>query len=77
MTVPDDCKDCLRVSFWQGTPEGEETTLGKNAAYKVGNNSDVAILLVHDAAGWTFNNVRLLADYFAKEVGATVYMPDL
>ena len=77
MTVPDDCKDCLRASFWEGTPTGEETKLGKNQAYKAGNNTEYAILFVHDAAGWTFQNARLLADYFAKEVGATVFMPDL
>ncbi|BEI83409.1 hypothetical protein CcaverHIS002_0400130 [Cutaneotrichosporon cavernicola] len=26
--------------------------------------------------GWTFNNIRLLADQYADEVGATVYVPD-
>lgn len=32
--------------------------------------------MVHDAFGWEFNNTRLLADHYAKEVGATVYLPD-
>jgi hypothetical protein len=25
---------------------------------------------------WTFPNTRLLADHYAQEVGATVYVPD-
>lgn len=27
--------------------------------------------------GWTLNNARLLADHYAKEADATVYLPDL
>ena len=26
--------------------------------------------------GWTLDNARLLADHYAKEVDATVYLPD-
>lgn len=65
------------MSFWEGTPIGEEVMLSKNQTYKAGDNPDVAIMMIHDAAGWQFNNVRLLADYFAKEIGATVFVPDL
>ena len=39
--------------------------------------SQVAILMVHDIFGWTFPNARLLADHYAKEADATVYLPDL
>jgi dienelactone hydrolase len=37
----------------------------------------VAIIVIHDLYGWTFPNIRLLADHYAAEVGATVYVPDL
>lgn len=31
---------------------------------------------MHDVFGWTFPNLRLLADHYAKEADATVYLPD-
>ncbi|KAF2642341.1 alpha/beta-hydrolase [Massarina eburnea CBS 473.64] len=69
--------DCCKSGFrWNGTPTGTESTLAGTKAYVTGNNKDVAILLVHDIFGWTFNNLRLLADHFAEEAGATVYIPD-
>ena len=46
-------------------------------AAKQGYYDSAAILLVHDIFGWTFTNARLLADHFAKEADATVYLPDL
>lgn len=69
--------ECCKAGFlWNGTPTGKETTLGKNKAYVTGGNTDVAILIVHDVFGWTLNNARLLADHYAKEADATVYLPD-
>lgn len=69
--------DCCKEGFkWQGTPTGKETTLAGNKAYVAGTNKDVAILIVHDIFGWTLNNLRLLADHYAKEADATVYLPD-
>lgn len=41
-----------------------------------GDNPAVAILIIHDLMGWSFPNVRLLADHYAKEANATVYVPD-
>lgn len=71
-------QDCCRTGFqWNGTPTGKEGKLADNNAYIVGDNPDRAILFVHDALGWQLNNTRLLADHYAKEVGATVYLPDL
>ncbi|KUJ12522.1 alpha/beta-hydrolase [Mollisia scopiformis] len=67
---------CVRGSLWQGTPSGRETTLSKNKSYRTGSNKDVTILFIHDAYGWTFRNIRILADAYAKEVDATVYVPD-
>ena len=56
---------------------GKEQMLGNNNAYVTGSNSNVAIMLIHDMFGWTFPNTRVLADTYAKEVDATVYVPDL
>ena len=67
---------CLRSFAWEGTPTGQVSKLGNHDTYIAGNNSDRAVLLVHDALGWTFPNIRLLADHYAAEVDATVYVPD-
>ncbi|KAF9766230.1 hypothetical protein IL306_001394 [Fusarium sp. DS 682] len=69
-------KCCLEGTLWDGEPVGEEKTYSGQQAYVSGNNPETAILLVHDAFGWTFRNTRLLADRYAKEANATVYMPD-
>lgn len=53
------------------------TDLNTFSAYVVGDNKDAAILLIHDVFGWTFPNLRLLADHFAKEANATCYLVDL
>ena len=71
-------QECCVTGFrWEGAPVGKETTIGDLQAYVTGDNKERAILFNHDALGWQWNNNRLLADHFAKEVGATVYMPDL
>lgn len=67
---------CLSGFKWDGKPIGEETKLGKNDTYVTGSNKEVAILMIHDIFGWTFPNARLLADHYAKEADATVYLPD-
>jgi dienelactone hydrolase len=74
---------CLRSSLWSGAPTGTETTLPEAPSNKVyvakppaNSTSRVAILLVHDLLGWTFTNNRLLADAYAREADATVYLPN-
>ncbi|KAJ5279580.1 hypothetical protein N7478_004952 [Penicillium angulare] len=67
---------CVKGFKWAGTPKGHETILSGNATYVTGSNRDVAILVIHDLFGWTFPNIRLLADAYAEEVNATVYVPD-
>jgi len=69
-----DC--CLKGFKWEGTPTGRIEKLGQTNAYIAGNNPDVAVILIHDALGWTFVNARLLADHYAQEINATVYLPD-
>ncbi|KAF2185588.1 endo-1,3-1,4-beta-D-glucanase [Zopfia rhizophila CBS 207.26] len=69
--------ECCKSGFsWGGNPVGTETTLGDNKAYVTGTSKSAAILIVHDVFGWTFRNLRLLADAYAKEADATVYLPD-
>ncbi|KAI1329043.1 dienelactone hydrolase [Xylariaceae sp. FL0255] len=69
-----DC--CVKGFKWEGTPAGTESKLSNNKAYVTGDNKGAAILFIHDVFGWRYPNVRLLADHLAKEVGATVYVPD-
>jgi dienelactone hydrolase len=69
-------KCCIQGFAWQGTPVGRTDKLASNDVYITGDNADVAILFIADLFGWTFPNVRLLADHLAREVDATVYVPD-
>ncbi|KAL3440608.1 Alpha/Beta hydrolase protein [Aspergillus insuetus] len=77
---------CLKTFAWNGTPTGRIGTLASNKTYiaspsagadnNPNTNSSLAILIVHDLLGWSFPNVRLLADHYAREANATVYVPD-
>ncbi|KAH8665940.1 dienelactone hydrolase family protein [Tricladium varicosporioides] len=69
-----DC--CLKGFTWNGTPIGRVSKLANNDAYVAGDNPNRAILLIHDLFGWTFPNIRLLADHYAAETSSTVYVPD-
>ncbi|KAL1612333.1 hypothetical protein SLS60_000559 [Paraconiothyrium brasiliense] len=70
---------CCKSGFnWHGTPTGSESKLGNTNTntYVTGNNKDAAVMIIHDIYGWTFPNLRLLADHFANEANVTVYLPD-
>ncbi|KAL8767355.1 MAG: hypothetical protein Q9209_006118 [Squamulea sp. 1 TL-2023] len=69
-----DC--CISGFSWNGVPSGYGTKIGNFNVYPAGDNKDVAILFLHDLFGWTFRNNRLLADHLAREVNATVLLPD-
>lgn len=71
-------KCCYQGFEWEGTPTGQISKLANNDVYIAGDSSasDIAVLYVADMFGWTFKNNRLLADHIAREVGATVYVPD-
>jgi dienelactone hydrolase len=56
---------CLKGFEWEGIPAGRIDELAKTNAYITGNNPDIAVLIIHDLLGWTFPNVRLLADHYA------------
>lgn len=70
-----DC--CLRGFRWEAQPKGHETRLAGNSCYITGSNPKIAVLVIHDLYGWKLPNTRLLADHYADEVNATVYVPDL
>ncbi|KAH6999222.1 Alpha/Beta hydrolase protein [Ilyonectria sp. MPI-CAGE-AT-0026] len=67
---------CLNAFEWDGSPCGTEGKLANNDSYITGQNPELAILLIHDAFGWKYANIRLLADHYAREINATVYVPD-
>ncbi|KAF1990708.1 dienelactone hydrolase [Aulographum hederae CBS 113979] len=68
---------CLSGFEWDGQPTGRFEKLNQLDVYVAGDsNPDKAIMIVHDLLGWSFPNVRLLADHYARETGATVYLPD-
>ncbi|KAH7125088.1 endo-1,3-1,4-beta-D-glucanase [Dendryphion nanum] len=70
------CDACKTGFRWNGTPEGTEIDFNGQKTYVTGSSKKAAILLVHDIYGWTFTNARIIADQYAEEVGATVYLPD-
>ncbi|EJD36893.1 dienelactone hydrolase family protein [Auricularia subglabra TFB-10046 SS5] len=63
---------CVKGFEWDGTPTGRVGKLAGNDAYISGESTSTAVLLVHDAMGWTHTNMRLLADHYAREANATV-----
>lgn len=70
-----DC--CIKGFQWNDKPKGRDAKLGGRDCYVTGSNQSVAIMIIHDLFGWTFSNTRILADHYAQEVDATVYVPDL
>lgn len=75
------CDDCGKGTIWVGEPKGVEIQLNNNSISvyhaKPSEESDKAVLYLHDIAGWKFNNSRLLADKLAAETGFHVFIPDL
>jgi len=73
------CSDCGKGTLKVGDPKGVEIKLNNISVYQAKplEESDKAILYLHDIAGWKFNNARLLADLLATETGCHVFIPDL
>lgn len=71
------CNNCKAGFKWDGATTGRDTTLNKAKAYVTGDNKDRAILIITDIFGHTLPNIRILADHYAKEADATVYIPDV
>lgn len=69
--------ECCKSGFkWDGKGEGKTGKIAGLDTYITGNGK-AGILIIADVFGWELENSRILADHFAKEVGATVYLPDL
>ncbi|KAJ4365085.1 hypothetical protein N0V83_008702 [Neocucurbitaria cava] len=71
------CDNCKTGFKWNGASTGKESTLNKANVYVTGDSKDAAILIVTDIFGWKLPNIRILADHYAKEANATVYVPDI
>jgi len=70
---------CISGAVHSGTPQGREDTIGGLPTY-IAEPSDKStsktVIFVVDIFGWKFQNVRLLADQYAK-AGFYCYVPDV
>ena len=70
---------CISGSVHSGTPSGREDTIGGLATYIAepkDKSTARSIIFLVDIFGWKFENVRLLADNYAK-AGFYCYIPDV
>ena len=70
---------CITGSIFSGTPTGADEVLNGVACYvarPVGGQATKAIVLAADVFGFTFTNVRLLADRYAS-TGLLAVVPDM
>ena len=67
---------CVTGTIHKGTPTGTEAIVIDRKAYVAGSNKNTALLYLTDVHGYEYANHRLLADTFAKEIPATVYVGD-
>ena len=71
---------CAKGSLHTGTPTGRTTTLHGLGCYIADapneQQSKGIIVIISDAFGWELPNNRILADQYAKRVGAQVLLPD-
>lgn len=70
---------CLSGVVATGTPKGREDTIGGRPCYIAEPESKSptqSVIFLVDVFGWTFPNVRLLADQYA-EAGLYCYIPDV
>ncbi|KAL7950046.1 Alpha/Beta hydrolase protein [Trichoderma barbatum] len=74
------CPDCFRGSVHEGDPRGAVTHAYGLETYVVepadGQPAKGIVVILPDAFGWEFVNVRLLADKYADQGGFKVYAPD-
>ncbi|CAK7228795.1 hypothetical protein SBRCBS47491_007027 [Sporothrix bragantina] len=69
---------CVKGFKWNGKPEGRIAKIagGRYDTYVAGNSTKAALLIVADVFGWSTDNVRIMADHFAREANVTVFVPD-
>lgn len=74
------CPDCYRGSVHEGEPRGTVTQAYGLDTYVVepanGQPAKGIVVILPDAFGWAFVNIRLLADKYADQGGFKVYAPD-
>lgn len=74
------CSQCIQGTIHDGVPQGKETQLYGRSTYVAeppeGSEMNGIILVVSDALGWTFSNMRVLFDTMAKEGSFRVYLPE-
>ncbi|KAH6699710.1 Alpha/Beta hydrolase protein [Leptodontidium sp. 2 PMI_412] len=74
------CPDCFNGHVHSGEVKGIESQLHGIDTYVVepDNTAEIKglIVVVSDAFGWKTNNLRLLADTYAKRTGCRIYLPD-
>ncbi|TGJ79554.1 hypothetical protein E0Z10_g9204 [Xylaria hypoxylon] len=74
------CPDCFNGSVHDGAATGTVTKLHGLDVYVAepssGNPPKAIIVLIPDIFGWTFVNLHLMADSFAKKKDYRVYIPE-
>ncbi|CAJ2505782.1 Uu.00g131760.m01.CDS01 [Anthostomella pinea] len=74
------CPDCFKGGVHEGTPSGITTRLHGLDTYVAepasGRPPKGIIVVIPDAFGWEFVNIRLMADGYAKKQDYRVYAPD-
>jgi dienelactone hydrolase len=74
------CPDCYNGSVHEGQPRGEVTHAYGLETYVVGpadgRPAKGIVVVLPDAFGWEFVNIRLLADSYADKGEFKVYAPD-
>ncbi|KAK2762751.1 hypothetical protein FQN54_000925 [Arachnomyces sp. PD_36] len=74
------CPDCFNGAIHSGTPRGQVTKLHGLDTYVTNPTNDDPvkgiIVVIPDAFGWEFVNIRLLADNYAEKGQYTVYVPE-
>ena len=82
------CSNCFKGTAQEGAPRGDETKFNGRDTYVVEpainpdspSSSPQAIkgivVMLSDAFGWKFTNLRILADEIARKGQFRVYLPD-
>jgi len=75
------CAECYTGHTRPGVPGGIEVEIHGIKAYVAGsqpaeNVPEALIVIISDAFGWKTNNIRLLADSYARRTACRVYVPD-
>lgn len=74
------CPDCFKGTIHEGNPRGRVIKLHGLDTYVTepsdGRVAKGIVVIIPDAFGWEFINIRLLADHYADKGNFTVYLPD-